>query len=805
MATAEIGALRVVLSLNAGEFSRGLERAAKGTDQFKSSISRLSDQMEAASYEFNSGMMAAQRFANVVSSIVRVTREFGSGMSAVSTLVDTNTESMKSMSEAVLAIGRRTPVALTDLTTGLYDLRSAGSTAENAMDRLERSAQLGVAGLGSTKEAVDLVTSAINAFGLQGKEADDVYNTIFKTIQAGKTTISGLAQGFGAVATTVASTGTSLKEYNAAIAALTVTGIPAAQAHTMIRAAIAGLTRESEIGTKVLQTLGAKTFKELIEKSGGLVGAFKNVNAVLGGNAENMIKLLGSMEGYGAVLSLTGKQNEAFNANLLKMNDGIDSVGEAFEKRNAGMGAAIDRMNNAFTELGIALGEALLPAIKMVSDVVVNLTTAFKSLPPEVQSAITTIGLLAAVIAPAVAAIGFFINGLSAVVGVLATVGGAITAFIAASGPIGAFIIVASAAVTAWQIFEKDITAIWNAVAEVISAKSKEIVNYVMEHNASMDIFSNTARGAITVWKIFEQDITAIWDAVTNAIAAKVQEITEWMTRLGSFVSDVFAKIWAGDFDAAMARMSEGMAPAAQKVADAFADIALQGGLVSTMLATQAQAVLTYTGPVVSAFDAEAKSVRNRNSAYSEGTQLFKEMLTPMEQVIFKQMEIHALWAQGTIDAETYGRAMAQASVYSAKNMDALASSVSSNLSTIFGDSKAVAIATALINTYQGITKALATYPPPIAQIMAGIQAAAGFAQVAKIRSMTAKGSGGGGGGGGGGEASAAASAAAVKPSQTMYVDGIDPNSLFTGGMVRNLAEKLIDFQRDGGQVVLGR
>ena len=755
MATAEIGALRVVLSLNAGEFSRGLQRAAKDTDQFKSSISRLSDQMEAASYEFNSGMMAAQRLFTVFSNVISVTREFGSGMSAVSTLVDTNVESMKAMSDAVLQIGRRTPVALSDLTTGLYDLRSAGTSAEDAMERLERSAQLGVAGLGSTKEAVDLVTSAINAFGLKGQEADDVYNTIFKTIQAGKTTISGLAQGFGAVASTVAATGTSLKEYNAAIAALTVTGIPAAQAHTMIRAAIAGLSRESEIGTKVLQTLGVKTFKELIEKSGGLVGAFKNVNAVLGGNTENLIKLLGSMEGYGAVLSLTGKQNEAFNQNLLKMNDGINSVGEAFDKRSQGLGASIDKMNNAFTELGIALGTALTPTIQAISEVVISLTEGFKSLSPELQTAITNIALLVAVIGPTVAAIGFFINGLSAIIGVIAAVGAAITAFIATSGPLAAFAIVATAAVTVWNIFRDDIEAIWNAVASVIETK--------------------------------------------------VREIIEWMTKLGTYVTDVFSKIWEGDFEGAMNRMSEGMVPAAKKVADAFTEIAVQGDLVSVMVETQAQKVLQYSGPVVAAFDAEANSVRNRNSAYREGTQLFNEMLTPMEQIIFKQMQIQGLWAQGAIDAETYGRAMAQASVYSSKNMDALASSVSSNLSTIFGDSKAVAIATALINTYQGITKALATYPPPIAQIMAGIQAAAGFAQVAKIRSMTAKGSGGGGGGGGGGEAASAASAAAAKPAQTMYVDGIDPNSLFTGGMVRNLAEKLIAFQRDGGQVVLGQ
>jgi TP901 family phage tail tape measure protein len=752
MATAEIGALRVVLALNAGEYSRGLQKASRDTKDFGSSISRLSDQMESASYEFNSGIMAAQRFANVVSSIVNVAREFGSGMSAVSTLVDTNTESMKAMSEAVLAIGRRTPVALTDLTTGLYDLRSAGTTAEDAMERLERSAQLGVAGLGTTKEAVDLVTSSINAFGLTGKDADDVYNNIFKTIQAGKTTISGLAQGFGAVASTVSAAGVSLKEYLASIAALTVTGLPAAVAHTQIRAAIAGMTRESELATKVLNAMGVKTFKELIEKSGGMVAAFKNITTALGGNDAAMIKLFGSVEAYNAVLSLTGKQNAAFTANMLKMNDGLDAVQEGFQKRNEGLGASLDKMRNAFQELGIALGEALLPAIQSISAAVVGLTTWFKSLSPEVQSAITSITLIAAVIAPAVAAIGFFINALGAVVGVVATVGAAIMGLLVASGPIGLFVIVASAAVTAWNIFRDDIIAIWNAVA--------------------------------------------------STIVAKVQEIMAWMQRLGTFVSEVFSSIMSGDFDAAMERMGKGMGDQFSAIEQHLEGVSVMMDVIKTKNEEAAANAFTYKGPIIAATDAESESLKNRNSIYREGLQLFNETLTPMEQLIFKQMQINSLFQQGAIDATTYGRAMAQASAFSAKNMDALASSVSSNLSAIFGESKGVAIATAIINTAQGVTRALAQYPPPISFAMAAIQAAAGAAQIAKIKSMTKSGSGGGGSGGGGGGGGGATAGASQVP-QMLTVRGLDPNTLMTGASVRELADKLLAYQRDGGQVVI--
>lgn len=163
---------------------------------------------------------------------VKNAADFEKGMANVSTIVDTNTESMKDMGDAVLGIAKRTPVLTSDLTMALYDIRSAGVSAADGMNVLEKSAQLGVAGLGSTSESVDLVTSSLNAFKLKGEEASNVYGYIFNAVKYGKTTITGLAQGFGAVAGTVAAANIQLPEYLSAVAALTTTGQPAAQAHT---------------------------------------------------------------------------------------------------------------------------------------------------------------------------------------------------------------------------------------------------------------------------------------------------------------------------------------------------------------------------------------------------------------------------------------------------------------------------------------------------------------------------------------------------------------------------------------------
>lgn len=93
----------------------------------------------------------------------------------------------------------------------------------------------------------------------------------------------------------------------------------------------------------------------------------------------------------------------------------------------------------------------------------------------------------------------------------------------------------------------------------------------------------------------------------------------------------------------------------------------------------------------------------------------------------------------------------------------------------------------------------------PWGAVAAGAMAAAGLAQINAIKNTTF------GGGGKGTTPSAAGSTPTVNDQpvaggtgrQRLLVEGLDPSALFTGGAVRSLAQKLIDFQRDGGQVIL--
>ncbi len=130
---------------------------------------------------------------------------------------------------------------------------------------------------------------------------------------------------------------------------------------------------------------------------------------------------------------------------------------------------------------------------------------------------------------------------------------------------------------------------------------------------------------------------------------------------------------------------------------------------------------------------------------------------------------------------------------------------VKSNSRAMFNVQKIGAIAQAIVSTYAGAAKALAAYPPPLSFAMAGAQVAAGLANVAAIKSQTF----GGGGGGPAPSAGAAGAAAAAGAAggggggsqDTLGIPSINPTDLFSGQVVSDVVEKIVEFGRQGGNI----
>lgn len=299
--------------------------------------------------------------------------DFEDKMSNVATLIDTNKESIGDMGNELLVLSKRLPVSIDDLTSSLYDVRSAGIPASKAMNTLEESSRLAVAGLSTASEATNITTSAINAFKKEGLTAAQTTDILFKTVKYGKTTVSEMSQAFGATAGTVQSAGVKLADFSAATAALTTVGTPAAQAQNQIRASIVALQKPTAEMAKIYKKLGVASEKELISREGSLVGAFTAVNKAGSEMGLNLAKAWSSTEAAAAVTSLTGATNKAYTDTLKDMTTGTNALSEAFDKQKGKSKAQLMLFKNNFQSLAITIGNALLPVLNSLIETVTPL------------------------------------------------------------------------------------------------------------------------------------------------------------------------------------------------------------------------------------------------------------------------------------------------------------------------------------------------------------------------------------------------------------------------------------------------
>ncbi len=295
---------------------------------------------------------------------VKGAADFEKQMNNVATIVDTTKENMVKMGKDVKKIATKMPVDIADLTAALYQVRSAGIDAADAMDVLTASAELGVAGLGTTEEATNLLTSAINVFSKQGYDANQIADILFKTVKAGKTTVAGLAQSFGMVAPIAGELNIDLMELQAATAALTTTGMSASIAQTQLRMTMSALLGPTGEMSELYEKIGVETGRELLETSDGLVDVFHRLKEATEGDDEALKKAFGSVEALNAVLALTSEDvGQSYIDTMASMTSGTNALKIAVEEQKKGMWAQYQLIKNQLNVALIDLGTKTLPTL----------------------------------------------------------------------------------------------------------------------------------------------------------------------------------------------------------------------------------------------------------------------------------------------------------------------------------------------------------------------------------------------------------------------------------------------------------
>ena len=476
----------------------------------------------------------------VLGGSVMLASNFQDAMAKVDTIADTSAVSLDDLSAQILDLSNQTGISANDIADATYNAISAGQSTADAVNFVSNATSLAEAGFTDTASAIDVLTTIMNAYGLEADKVGSVSDMLINTQNKGKTTVAELSASMGKIIPTAKSMGVGLDQITAGYAIMTAKGIATAESTTYMNSMLNELGKSS---TKVGQALKEETGKSFQE----LMGEGKSVGDVLqivkdhadkSGVAFN--ELWQSSEAGKAGLTLLSDGAESFNAMAKDMIASTGATSEAMEKLDTPSKkakVAINELKNAGITLGQTALSALAPLIEKVSNGVEKLTTWFSNLSPGVQQITLIVLALVTALGPALIIIGKLISAVGTIMTLAPKITTAITAIkgglaglwaTMTANPIG-IVIALIGALVAGLIYAYNHCETFRNIVNSAFENVKEVVSNVV--NVLVGFFTETIPNAIQSLKdkispILE-GIKTVFETIWNAIATVVSTVVE--------------------------------------------------------------------------------------------------------------------------------------------------------------------------------------------------------------------------------------------------------------------------------------
>ncbi|MGH9337233.1 MAG: phage tail tape measure protein, partial [Vicinamibacteria bacterium] len=295
-----------------------------------------------------------------IGAAVKTTVDFEKGMRNVNSIAQLSESQFQSLNKSVLELAGPTAQSPKVLTEGLYDLVSSGFDADESMQILEKSARAATAGLTTTEVSTKAVAAVLNAYRLPAKQAGDISDVLFRTVDRGVITFEELSTNIGDVLPFASSLGVDLRQVGASVATMTKAGISAPETMTRIKNVMVAMLKPSEGLKAAFGELGVSSGEALIKQE-GFQGALEALIGTTDGSKESVAALFPNIRALGGALALTGNNAKAAGEDLQGMSQAGGATSRALSQQSKSLAFQWQRLRAQAEVLGIQFGSKLIP------------------------------------------------------------------------------------------------------------------------------------------------------------------------------------------------------------------------------------------------------------------------------------------------------------------------------------------------------------------------------------------------------------------------------------------------------------
>lgn len=516
--------------------------------------------------------VASATSAAALGASVKLASDYTDAVAKVGTVADLQSVPLEKLRDDMLQLSTETGRGAGEIADATYQAISASVDTADAVSFVGTSVGLAKAGFLETADAVDVLTTIINAYGLEASDAGRLSDILIQTQNDGKTTVNELSQSMGQVIPLASAYGVNIENLAASYAQLTKNGVATAQAGTYLKSMLNELGDSGSDVGEILKSKTGKSFGQLMNDGMSLGDVLGILNDSVNGDSEALAGLWSSSEAGTGALSILSSGVGAFNDELGNMQDSTGNVADALETLSTPSAKAQESLN-ALKNIGIELGstvlEALAPVLEQLAETVKALSEKFSNLSPTTQKVIVVVGLLVAAIGPVILIIGKFASAIGAIMAIAPTLtavlGAVKIAFAAIGGPVTIIIALITALVLKFihayntsEEFRNKVNAAFasvkNAVTGALSAAAAKVKEFV---SVGKNVIVGLWNGINDKVAWLKSKVKGVVDKIKGWFTGKdgfdTHSPSKWSEMIGSFVMEGLANGMMNDNTAAKA------------------------------------------------------------------------------------------------------------------------------------------------------------------------------------------------------------------------------------------------------------
>lgn len=404
-----------VLSEKTTETEKNLDEAAEAARKASDEVEKFGDKSEETGKQSEEsskksrdgikelqGVLASAGIAATLNEIKNgffdcseAAAQFETSTAMVATIADTSQKSLSSISKEVRSYSNETGEAASDMAEATYQAISASINTADAAAFAGTATKLAVGGFTSATTAVDVLTTAINAYGLAASDATQLSDYLITTQNLGKTSVDQLAQSVGKVIPLASAYNVQMDNLSSAYAVLTANGIATAESGTYLKSMLNELGDTGSGVSEVLLNSTGKTFAQLMEQGYSLGDVMAMLGNAVDGDSTAFNALWNSTEAGIGALSLFNAGADKYNSVLESMRTSAGATEKAYSTMADTTDKSKQRMENAFNNLKISVGDVLNPALTQVYEGFTNVFAGMSDFVDEHPAVVAAISAIA--------------------------------------------------------------------------------------------------------------------------------------------------------------------------------------------------------------------------------------------------------------------------------------------------------------------------------------------------------------------------------------------------------------------------